>query len=61
MKLIKLSRPDGSEVYVNPNHVVSAAAADKPGHTHLTLAGAMQVVIGDLEEVISCLTHSSDC
>ena len=52
MKLVKLSRPDGSDVWVNPAAISTVAKAEKPGHTHLTLAGAMQVVQGDPDDIV---------
>jgi uncharacterized protein YlzI (FlbEa/FlbD family) len=60
MKLVRFERPDGSAVYVNPACISTVTAADKPAHTHLTLGGAMQIVRGKVEDVITKLTGGSD-
>lgn len=56
MKLIKFTRPDGSDVWVNPEHVVTVAS-DAEGHTHLSFGNGMQVVKGTPVEVVSALLY----
>jgi uncharacterized protein YlzI (FlbEa/FlbD family) len=56
MKFIQLERPDGSPVWVNPAAVATVAPEGKPGLIHLNFAGAMQVVRGELAEVVAKLT-----
>jgi hypothetical protein len=56
--LVLFERPDGSPVYINPAAVVSVSnSTSAPGQTKLTFSSSssMQVVKGELEEVVARL------
>jgi hypothetical protein len=54
MKFVRFKRPDNSQVWVNPNCVVSVSVDD--GKVRLLLGGGLQqVVLGDIEWVLTAL------
>lgn len=59
MKLVMLTRPDNGPVWINPEQVVRVSHAERrDGHNQveITLVSGMQVVVGNLVEIVSKLS-----
>lgn len=61
MRLLKFERPDGSDVWINPDHVslVSLGTDVRKDRVQILMAGGHQVVIGELDEVVRKLAEAA--
>lgn len=52
MMVVKLTRPDGSAVYINPEHVVRVAPGENDRFTQITLVNGEQTVKESVADVV---------